>query len=344
MLDSVQGRSPEEAESSQADRAYGALVGGAIGDAMGMPASFFTRDKMKKTYGYIQDFVEPEAQVQSYHGNLQAGEITDDTMESVIIAENLIANDGFQKAAFNEAMKKWAIEQNMLETTVIGPSTRRYLTALINGKNPEETSGESTTNGSAMRVAPVGVKYWNDFEGCIRAAAESSLPSHGSKPCVAGACAVAAAVAAGVHGGYTVAEVMDQAYRAAVYGETLGNDITAPMVSKRILLAKRIVEENKEKGIEAVLDELVGVIGASMFVYESVPLALGVFYAVGGDAAAGIPAAINCGDDADTNGAICGNICGAYSGAAVLPKEWKDRVQKVSSLNFMETAQNLIGK
>lgn len=324
------------------NRAYGALVGGAIGDAMGMPASFFTRGKMKATYGYINDFVTPEAEEQSYHGDLQAGEVTDDTMESVIISNNLIKHGSFNKEAFNQDMKEWAVEQKMLETTVIGPSTRRYLTALIEGRNPEETSGESSTNGSAMRVAPVGVKYWNDFEGCIKAAAESSMPSHGSRPCVAGACAVAAAVAAGVHGGYTTEEVMQKAYEAAIYGEKLGNDITAPMVSKRILLAKRIVDENRDKGIEVILDELVGNIGASMYVYESVPLALGVFYAVDGDAAKGIPAAVNCGDDADTNGAICGNICGAYSGADIIPEKWKQRVQKVSCLDFVEISGKLI--
>lgn len=324
------------------DRAYGALVGGAIGDAMGMPASFFTREKMKKTYGYINDFVTPEAEEQSYHGSLQAGEVTDDTMESVIIGDILIKHGEFNKSAFNQAMKDWAIEQNMLETTVIGPSTRRYLTALIEGRNPEDTSGESSTNGSAMRVSPVGVKYWNDIEGCMKAAAESSMPSHSSKPCVAGACAVAAAVAAGVHGGFTTEEVMEKAYKAAVYGEKIGKDITAPMISKRILLVKRIVDENKNKEIEFILDELVGTIGASMYVYESVPLALGVFYAVDGDAKKGILAAVNCGDDADTNGAICGNICGAYSGAKKLPEAWKERVQKVSCLNFMDTAKLLI--
>ena len=36
------------------DRAYGALVGGAIGDAMGMPASFLTRQQIRTAYGYIQ--------------------------------------------------------------------------------------------------------------------------------------------------------------------------------------------------------------------------------------------------------------------------------------------------
>lgn len=324
------------------DRAYGALVGGAIGDAMGMPASFFTREKMKKTYGYINDFVVPEAEEQSFHGGLQAGEITDDTMESIIISNVLINQRGFNKDSFNQAMKEWAIKQNMLETTVIGPSTRRYLTALIEGKNPEETSGDSSTNGCAMRVAPIGVKYWNDLEGCMKAAAESSLPSHGSRPCVAGACAVAVAVAAGIRGGYTTEQVMNMAYDAAIYGEKIGKDITAPMVSKRIALAKRIVDENRDKGIEFILDELVGYIGASMYVYESVPLALGVFYAVDGDVKKGIPAAVNCGDDADTNGSICGNICGAYSGAKLIPENWKQRVQAVSCLDFLDTARRLM--
>nr|WP_315025256.1 ADP-ribosylglycohydrolase family protein [uncultured Aminipila sp.] len=324
------------------DRAYGALVGGAIGDAMGMPASFFTREKMKDTYGYINDFVIPEAKEQSYHGGLQAGEITDDTMESVIISNILINHGSFNKDSFNQAMKQWAIDEKMLETTVIGPSTRRYLTALIEGRNPEEISGDSSTNGCAMRVAPIGVKYWNNLKDCMEAAAESSLPSHGSRPCVAGACAVAVAVAAGVCGGYTTEEVMDVSYDAAVYGEKIGKDITSPMVSKRILLAKRIVDENRNKGIKFILDELVGYMGASMYVYESVPLALGVFYAVDGDAKKGIPAAVNCGDDADTNGAICGNICGAYSGAMLIPENWKKRVQVVSSLDFMETARRLM--
>ena len=205
------------------DRAYGALIGGAIGDAMGMPASFMTRAQIEKAYGYINDFLEPEKDVQSYHGNLQAAEITDDTMESVIICNVLLENGGFSEAAFNNAMKQWAIEQKMLESTVIGPSTRRYLTALIEGRDPKETSGAGNTNGSAMRVAPIGVKYHYDMAKCLEAAAASSLPSHGSRPAVAAACAVAAAVSAGVHGGYSVNEVLNAAYEGALYGEARGS-------------------------------------------------------------------------------------------------------------------------
>ncbi len=325
------------------DRAYGALVGGAIGDAMGMPASFLTREQIKNTYGYIKDFLKPDDDVQKYHGSLEAGDITDDTMESIIVSKVLIEHNGFSEEAFNNEMKKWAVEQKMLESTVIGPSTRRYLTALIEGRDPKETSGKGNTNGSAMRAAPIGVKYYNDIAKCIEAAVASSLPSHGSKPAVAAACAVAAAVSGSVHGGYSPNEILNMAYDAALYGEKKGADITAPMVSKRIKLIESIVDSVGEGSINDILDEIAGVFGASMFAYESVPVALAIFYAVNGNAKEGILGAVNTGDDADTNGSICGNICGAYSGASGLPDEWKERVQKTSSVDFKTEAQKLIG-
>ncbi len=324
------------------DRAYGALVGGAIGDAMGMPASFLTRKQIKNTYGYIEDFLKPDEDVQKYHGSLEAGDITDDTMESIIVSKVLIEHNGFSEEAFNAEMKKWAIEQKMLESTVIGPSTRRYLTALVEGRDPKETSGKGNTNGSAMRAAPIGVKYYNDIAKCIEAAAASSLPSHGSKPAVAAACAVAAAVSGGVHGGYSPNEILNMAYDAALYGEKKGEDITAPVVSKRIKLIESIVDGVGEGSINDILDEIAGVFGASMFAYESVPVALAIFYAVNGNAKDGILGAVNTGDDADTNGSICGNICGAYSGASVLPDKWKERVQKTSSVDFKAEAEKLI--
>lgn len=324
------------------NRAYGALVGGAIGDAMGMPASFFTRKQIDTTYGYIRDFLEPEKDVQSYHGNLKAAEVTDDTMESVIIGQVLIENGEFTEDAFNKAMREWAIEQKMLESTVIGPSTRRYLTALIEGKDPKLTSGKGVTNGSSMRAAPIGIKYHDNLSKCIEAAAASSAPSHGSKPAMAGACAVAAAVAMGVHGGYSPEEVLRGAVDAALYGEKMGADICAPSVARRLQMIEYLVDECGDAPISAILDELVSVFGASMMAYESVPIAFGAFYAVNGKGADGVLAAINAGDDADTNGSICGNICGAYSGADAFPAEWKRRVEATSGINFLETGKLLL--
>ena len=324
------------------DRAYGALVGGAIGDAMGMPASFLTRRQITNTYGYIRDFLEPDQDIQTYHGSLQAGAITDDTMESVIISQVLIQHGEFSEDAFHAAMKKWAIEQKMLESTVIGPSTRRYLTALVEGRDPKLTAGKGMTNGSAMRVAPIGIRYHDNLSKCMEAAASSSLPSHGSQPAVAAACAVAVGVALGVHGGYTPRDILRAAADAAAYGERVGTEVTAPSVSRRLKLIETVVDQAKDTDISSVLDELVAIFGASMMSYESVSIAFGAFYAAGGHGAKGVLAAINAGDDADTNGSICGNLCGAYSGAASFPLEWRIRVEKSSGLDFKHTAQSLL--
>lgn len=324
------------------DRAYGALIGGAIGDAMGMPASFLTRPQIEQTYGYINGFLVPEKSVQSYHGDLEAGAITDDTMESVIISNVLIEQGEFTEDAFNKAMRQWAIEQKMLESTVIGPSTRRFLTALIEGTDPKETSGKGVTNGSAMRVAPIGVKYHDNLDKCVEAAAASSLPSHGSKPAVAAACAVAMGVAMGVHGGYSTSEVLQGAIDAAKYGEKIGADICAPVLSKRLSMIEGIVNPLRGEDMNVILNELVGIFGASMMVYESAAISFGAFYAADGHGKNGVLAAVNAGDDADTNGSICGNLCGAYSGASTFPEEWKTRVQKTSGLDLLATAKALI--
>ena len=326
------------------DRAYGALIGGAIGDAMGMPASFLTRRQITDTYGYIHDFLEPEKDVQSCHGDLEAGEITDDTMESVIVAQVLMDHGHFSEDAFNAAMRQWAIDQRMLESTVIGPSTRRYLTALVEGTDPKLTSGQGMTNGSAMRAAPIGVRYHDDFTRCVEAAAASSLPSHGSKPAVAAACAVAVGVALGVHGGYTPRDILRAAADAAAYGEKVGAEVTAPSLSRRLRLVEDIVDQADGADITAVLDELVAIFGASMMAYESVSIAFGAFYATQGRGPEGVLAAVNAGDDADTNGSICGNLCGAFSGAESFPAAWRSRVERTSGLDLRTTALRLLQK
>lgn len=324
-------------------RAVGCLYGGAVGDAMGAPASFMTRDQIRTIYGYIEDFILPAHGAQKVHAPLEAGQVTDDTYESLIVANVLIGNKGFDKKAFCRLMKEWAMENDVLQGDLIGPSTRSFLTALIKGGDPGEGAKYGDTNGSAMRVAPVGIYYWNDRQSCLEAAAASSLPSHGSAPAVAAAVAVAAACAAGVRGGHTPEQVMEEAALGAEYGEAIGFDIPAPSVTRRILYAKGIVEKMKSHHMAEIIDELTGMLGAGMKAYESIPLALGIFYAAGGDPAVGIPAAVNAGDDADTNGSICGAVCGAFSGIKAIPAAWTRRIRTGSDVDLRAIARALLG-
>ncbi|HEY3424641.1 MAG TPA: ADP-ribosylglycohydrolase family protein, partial [Negativicutes bacterium] len=218
------------------DRAYGCLIGTAIGDAMGMPASFMTPSQIEKSYGRISGFNKPSAE-QIAHGSLAEGTITDDTEESIIIASVLIEKSGFDKELFVSKMRDWALDNKMLESTVIGPSTRRFLTCIIEGSDYLTAARHGDTNGGAMRVAPIGIFHHGDVKMAIADAYQSAMVSHGSKPGISSTCAVAAAVACAMEGNADIQKVMNAAICGARFGEEKGYDIPAPSVEERIKLA-----------------------------------------------------------------------------------------------------------
>ncbi|MBL4953262.1 ADP-ribosylglycohydrolase family protein [Neobacillus sp. OS1-32] len=323
------------------DRAYGCLIATAIGDALGMPASFMSISQIKQEYSKITDFVTPSRE-QVAHSSIVAGGITDDTQESLIVSSVLKEAGKFDTELFILKMKEWAVKYNILESTVIGPSTRLFLETIISGGNYLEAGKKGDTNGAAMRVAPIGIFHHHDFELAIQDAIASALPSHGSKPGVASACAIAAAVSKAIEGKSLPSEIMVAAILGAIRGEESGYDIPSPSVAARIHLAMEIVDRNQDKPLEEICLLLYKYIGAGMKSYESIPLSLGVFYAAKGSVTDGLIAVVNLGDDADTNGAIVGSLCGAYSGASTINKSWIEKIEKVNSINFKEIAQDLL--
>jgi len=323
------------------DRAYGSLVGSAIGDAMGMPASFMSPSQIRQEYGRITDFVKPTKE-QMAHSDFHDGQITDDTEKSLIIASVLTEAKVFDLELYLKKMRNWAIENKMLETTVIGPSTRRFLEVLIDEGDLSDVGKTGDTNGGAMSVMPIGIFHHRDKEKAIEDALSSAKPSHGSQPGLAATCAISSAVSLAVHGGYTIEEIIDASIYGAQIGEKFGYDIPAPSVVARIQLAVDIVERNGDKEFEKICYELYRYLGASMKSYESIPFSLGVFYAAKGNVEKGIIGAVNIGDDADTNASIVGGLCGAFSGANTINPYWVDKVQKENNIDFKRIAKTLV--
>jgi ADP-ribosylglycohydrolase len=324
-------------------KAYGCLIGSAIGDAMGMPASFMSPEKIKRIYNRITGFLPPSKE-QIAHGGLAEGEITDDTEESLIIAAVLVEAGKFDQRLFIDKMRIWAVEKKMLESTVIGPSTRRFLEAIVNEQDLTEVGSLGDTNGGAMRVAPIGIFHHGHITEAIQDAILSGKPSHGSKPGLASTAAIAAAIALAVEGGCSPAEVMTTAIRGAEAGEKEGYDIPAPSVTARIRMAIELVDRNRDRTLEEVCYILYQNIGAGMKSYESIPLSLGIFYAAKGEYEPGLLAAINIGDDADTNGAIVGALCGAYSGSEKINPAWVEKLRETNSIDFLTIANQLLGR
>jgi ADP-ribosylglycohydrolase len=130
------------------DRAYGALIGQAVGDALGAPTERNTRRQIADRYGWVDDFVADDpvgtddtefavltAQIILRHGRAQT--VADMTREWV---ETLVQQQGgFHGAGFSEM-------------TAIN-NLRAGLTAPLSGRD----NHEMWSDGSAMRITPVGV-------------------------------------------------------------------------------------------------------------------------------------------------------------------------------------------
>ncbi|MGH3298884.1 MAG: ADP-ribosylglycohydrolase family protein, partial [Trebonia sp.] len=183
------------------DRARGALYGLAIGDALGMPTQMLSRRQITQRWGQLLAGFEPAPPGHPIAAGMKAGAVTDDTEQAVLLGRLLVS--GFveprQLAAALVAWEHDMAERGSLD--LLGPSTKRAVSAVLAGTPPEEAGVHGDTNGAAMRIAPVGIKVRaDDPRALVDAVHEASLVTHNTSVALAGAAAVAAAVSAGVSG------------------------------------------------------------------------------------------------------------------------------------------------
>nr|WP_223159083.1 ADP-ribosylglycohydrolase family protein [Microcella alkalica] len=299
------------------------MQGLAVGDALGMPFQLLRRDAVReRTGGVVDGFVEAEAE-HPLAGGMPAGAITDDTEQALLVARLLIDGEGrIEAAALARALVAWEDDMRRRGSTdLLGPSTTRAVQAVLRGE-PLETAGRTgTTNGAAMRIAPVGIAtpLSADDAGAdalLDAVEAASSVTHATSLALAAASAVAAAVSAGVAGAdlpAALAAGVDAAERCRDRGHWVaGADVAA-----RIREAMALVESLRaaEVPLGEAIDRLALVVGTSLASQESIPAAFAVLALVD-DPWLAVRAAASLGGDADTIAAIAGAIAGAVHGTA----------------------------
>ena len=146
---------------SAADRARGALYGLAIGDALGMPTQLLSRQQITARWGPLLTGFEPAPPGHPIAAGLPPGAVTDDTEQAVLLARMLVKNRGVPGPDdWAAALIAWELdmaERGSLD--LLGPSTKRALTAVLEGTPPEEAGRHGDTNGAAMRITPVGIAF-----------------------------------------------------------------------------------------------------------------------------------------------------------------------------------------
>lgn len=318
------------APSTAQDRALGALMGLAVGDALGMPTQLLDRATIARRHGPVLAGFAPGPDDHPIAAGMPAGSVTDDTEQALVLARVLLDGHGHvdphvlahELVAWEDRMRA----RGSLD--LLGPSTRRALSDLLAGVPVELTGLRGDTNGAAMRIAPVGVAVPPDVDAVVAAVVEASRVTHHTSVALAGAAAVAAAVSAGVAGA-GAADTLDLALASARLAAGQGRWVAGADVAARIAWAIALVEGLDDT---ALLDTVGTLVGTSLATQESVPAAFAIVAARPDDPWLAVRLAASVGGDCDTIAAMAGAMIGARHGAGAFPEAVRRQVEAVNHL------------
>ncbi|RKY62455.1 MAG: ADP-ribosylglycohydrolase family protein [Candidatus Neomarinimicrobiota bacterium] len=311
----------------------------AAGDAMGMPTSMMSPEKIQQMFGsYVTDFL-PAPAGHVIHDKMVAGQVTDDTQQTLLIADSIIEKGVIDPEDIARRLIEWGEEVDAFGSMAVGPSSLRALYAIRSGKSVYESGSVGDTNGAVMRIGAVGIYGRGELERTVDAVEKACLPTHNTNIAISGASAVAMAIGCGINGESDVDTIIMKALEAAELGMSRGNIWYGASIIERTKLALQIVSKDADR--EDIMKELYDIIGAGVQVSETVPTCLAITKLTNGDVVEGIQTAVNLGGDCDTIAAITGSICGAISGVDRIPEAWIEILEKVNPYDFDEYTEKL---
>ncbi|MBI2151181.1 ADP-ribosylglycohydrolase family protein [Candidatus Woesearchaeota archaeon] len=281
--------------------AKGCLIGAAVGDALGMPTEYISKHQLQSFYkGRIESYQKANNNHPCAH--LKPGQYTDDTQQLILLAESLVANNGFNLLDFSQRIGQWAYECQTIPgyDRFSGGTSISAGLAIYNGSNPLKTGINRATCGSAMRVAPLGIFYYDKPQKLDTVAADSSLITHNHPAAIDSAVFISKTIASLINGAGSKESIQEAK-----------STLTSNLV--KIL---DYVFENKEKEPALIAKE----VGASESTYETVPMALHCFLHSPLDFEQTVVNAANLvPGDTDSIACIAGALSGAYNGLSSIP-------------------------
>jgi ADP-ribosylglycohydrolase len=297
----------------------GALLGTAIGDALGRPAEGRSPHVLRESYGRLTDF-------QPWEGwrDGPLGTVTDDTQMTMCVAECLLANDGhIDPADLAKRFVAWLpIGRGKGQTCV------EAVSALMRGTPWHKAGVASAGNGAAMRAAPVGLVHIGNLNALRRDAALSAVVTHADPMAVSSAVAHAWLVArltatppASLDPVVLVADLCDAISDIPDSGSHERDWQHRPgKTSAPVRLVDRLAEV--PRWLDASPESASDWFYCGAFVLESLPMGLWHFLNAPDNPEEAVVNAVMSGHDADTVASMTGAYAGAYLGEHAFPSRW----------------------
>ena len=265
-------------KSTWLERAQGVLLGQVIGDSLGSQVEFKIAFEIARLF---PRGVRELASGGPYH--TIAGQPTDDSEMALTLARSILRHRGFERDKVLDAYRDW-MQTRPID---IGETTERGLLGLH--------TTESESNGSLMRVSPIGIWAAGDPARAAAAARQDSALTHPNPACVEACAGFCAAIAAGVAG----AGRKEMVQAAAAH-------CTGP--AREAILRNAAPDDFSRGRALVALQNAFHRLASSASLEES------------------LVATVGYGGDTDTNAAIAGALLGALHGRGAFPSRWVYRV------------------
>jgi ADP-ribosyl-[dinitrogen reductase] hydrolase len=271
-------------------RVLGAFFGVACGDALGGTLEFANENAARKKHGFLKDIIGGGAM------KLQPGEVTDDTIMTVAVAEGILESPDNPIEAIGKRFVGW-YNTNPID---IGIACRAAIEKFIRCRNWESAgletyhylNGNNAGNGSLMRCIPAAL-YYDDYDKMLEVTKAQSNMTHYHK----------------------LAEEACTLYNTMVYRYLKGEE--------KLKVIDEVIGHHETYGTVLTMrkDEL----KPSGFVVDSFICALWCFINYSNSEEI-ISEAVNLYGDPDTIGAIAGGLAGVYYGYDNIPERWKNKI------------------
>ena len=277
----------------------GCLLGAAVGDALGAPLEFMDAKEIARKHGRVTEMLG------GGWLHLPIGHYTDDTQMMLCLAESLVEKNAFDADDIARRFVAW-LESSPPD---VGIHTRAVLSRIARGENWRDASGavqnespNSAGNGSVMRCAPLALFSFRDADALREYSRAQSEITHAHLECQ-WSCVFINAMSA---------HLLDGENRENALQSALSQCDGAP--ESVLATAQNAAAKTRAE------------IPTSGYVLHTLEGALWSFLTTETleDALIEI---VNLGGDADTAGAVCGALAGAFYGDDAIPARWLEVLQ-----------------
>ena len=293
------------------DKFRGALVGAAVGDALGAPfegaasVSWSTVEKLEREPGPLR--------------------YTDDTHMTLGVARSLVGRRGFDGDHMSTLLARNYMEEPWRGYGAGPPQVFHLLSQGV----PWDQSGSrlfggsgSYGNGAAMRVAPVALLGFHDMERVVSLARQTAVITHAHELGIDGAVLQACAITLALR--HQSSEPVD----SGAFLDRLSERVHSGVYQQKLERARSLLARGEPEGRRSVIAQL----GNGISAFESVPTAIYAFLRRPESFKDVVTYAISLGGDTDTIASMAGALGGAYLGLTTIPAVWSNRVEGAAEL------------